>query len=297
MKLWFKKPADTPPEAPPPGAVDPAQDVSQRTIAIRLDAQPTDAQAAARAREHPSVRPTYRSDHKSLYKQLLAGLYDAVLVTDPKGYVIDSNARVQEFFQYDSSETWDMAVGELIPGVNAALIERIRQGLSGDRFVLLDARCVRKDRSTFAAEVAISSIDLMNEGDIVFAVRNVERRRGMIQKLRASHNALMQALSAEALCDREGRIRNANAALLALWEYEKEEDLTGKPIASLWPRDAAGQDQVGRVLAGAPWQGTLQATTRSGKTIPVQARLSPEREGREGVVGFSASFVACEPAG
>jgi PAS domain S-box-containing protein len=295
MKLWFKKPAEgvatkPPTEAPASGAE------SLRAVSITLDAQPA-TPPAGRVRESRAAPTSYRSDHKSLYKQLLAGLYDAVLVTDPKGYVIDANARVQEFFQYDSSETWDMAVGELIPGVNASLIERIRQGLSGDRFVLLDARCVRKDRSTFAAEVAISSIDLMNEGDFVFAVRNVDRRRGMIQKLRGSHNALMQALSADALCDQEGRVKTANPSLLALWGYGREEDLVGKPIISLWPQDAACQNVVARVMAGDKWQGTIQATARNGLAFQVKARFSPEREGREGVVGFSCSFIECAPSG
>jgi PAS domain S-box-containing protein len=299
MKLWFKKPAEGAEAKPTVANVEPS---AERTPAVEItldvpDAQPVPAPAVVRARETPSAAPGYRSDHKSLYKQLLAGLYDAVLITDPKGYVIEVNARVQEFFLYDGTETWDMAIGELIPGVNASLIERIRQGLSGDRFVLLDARCVRKDRTTFTAEVAISSIDLMNEGDFVFAVRNVERRRGMLQKLRGSHNALMQALSADALCDREGRVRVANPSLLALWGYGREEDLVGTPITALWPQDAANQGVVAKVMSGTKWQGTIQATARNGLRFQVKAQLSPEREGREGIVGLVCSFLECAPAG
>lgn len=293
MKLWFKKPAETA-ETKPSAVVNASGTEPAPAVEIKLEDQPLPA-PVDRTRVSRVTSTNYRSDHKSLYKQLLAGLYDAVLVTDPKGYVIDANMRVQEFFLYDGSETWDMAVGELIPGVNTALIERIRQGLSGERFVLLDARCVRKDRTTFAAEVAISSIDLMNEGDFVFAVRNVERRRSMLQKLRGSHNALMQALSADALCDREGHVKVANQMLLELWGYGREEDLVGKPIVSLWAQDPAGQDVVAKVLAGAKWQGTLKATARNGLAFQVKARFSPEREGRDGIAGFVCSFVESTP--
>lgn len=302
MKLWFKKPViEDAPKQPEPvniPASTPEEELPVLTtsepIADAKNVQ-TSAPASAPARVARPTQPAFRSDHKSLYKQLLGGLYDAVLVTDPKGYIIDANARVQEFFQYDSSETWDMAVGELIPGINTALIERIRQGLAGDRFVLLDARCVRKDRTTFAAEVAISSIDLMNTGDFVFSVRNVERRRNTLLKMRSSHNAMMHSLAANAACDKLGLVKLANPVLLALWGYGKEEDLVGKPLTSLWANDEHHQYVVEKALGGSLWEGLITATARNGESFKVKARLAPERDAREGVTGVACSFLECTP--
>ena len=32
-------------------------------------------------------------DHRSLFRQLLGGMYDAVIITDPNGHLIEQNAR------------------------------------------------------------------------------------------------------------------------------------------------------------------------------------------------------------
>ena len=62
-------------------------------------------QESAEAVQAPSATGAIlRSDHKSLYTQLLSGLYDAVLITDPNGYVIDTNPRVGSFFE---AEVWE----------------------------------------------------------------------------------------------------------------------------------------------------------------------------------------------
>ena len=184
--------------APVAGGVRPAVSVAA-PVAPAAHVAPLPAPA-------PAAAPAYRSDHKSLYKQLLRGLYDAVLVTDPKGHVIDCNGRVNDFFQFDKNEVWDMEIGKLIPGVNRPLIDRVRQGLADDRHVMIGARGIRKDGSSFPAEVAISAIDLLNEGDLVFCVRNVERRKQQTSLLRSLQNALSNDLSAVAVCDREARI-------------------------------------------------------------------------------------------
>ena len=56
-----------------------------------------------------------RQDHKSLYRQLMAGLYDAMLVTDPNGHVIELNPRAMEYFLYSQEDVWDKPVATLIP--------------------------------------------------------------------------------------------------------------------------------------------------------------------------------------
>jgi PAS domain S-box-containing protein len=231
----------------------------------------------------------YKSDHRSLYKQLLGGLYDAVLITDPKGHVIDINTRVTNFFNFTREETWDLPISTLIPGVNTALISRIRQGLSGERFVLIDGQCVRKDRSTFAAEIAISSIDLVNDGDLVFSIRNVERRSAQMQKLKSCQNLLNHVPTAAAACDSEARIKVANAALARLLGYARADELGDKPFTVVW-KEAGSTDAIKRVLAGELWKETVQVVKASGARIQLTLSLAPELNVRKKAIGFLAAF-------
>jgi len=238
-----------------------------------------------------SGKSGYRQDHKSLYKQLLAGLYDAVLITDPNGYVIDINPRVEEFFKYKATETWDIMVGELIDGVNSALLDRVRKGLCEGRFILVDAKCVRKDGTTFAGEVSISSIELVNGGDLVFAVRNVDRRKNTWQKLRSGQNAWMNALSAGVIGDAQGIICGVNLAALKLWGYASEEELIGKPIGKLWADGDAAAKAMASTQSGASWSGPLPASTRDGHTVQVHVSFDPGVGTRDGATGVVCSAL------
>lgn len=290
MKFLFKRPSSIPaPEPPKPAPAAP----SPVSITAMSGEEPAFlAPAAAVPADAFGKASAYRQDHKSLYKQLLRGLYDAVFVTDPKGHVIDSNGRVQDAFQFDRNEVWDMEIGNLIPGITPQLLERVRQGLSENRHVMIDARCIRKDGTTFPAEVAISSIDLINEGDIVFAVRSVERRKRQSQLLHSLQNALANDLSAVAVCDRAGHITYASQTLRTLWSCEKDEQLIGKPLASLWPRDPQATEPLQRAFAGERWLGMLKATALDGRSFGIGAAIDVDRsmESKE-IVGLVCSFV------
>ena len=104
-------------------------------------------------------------DHRSLFRQLLTGMYDAVLITDPSGHLLEINPRAKEFFQYETDEVIDRPVSLFIPGVTPAIVQRIRAGLDQARHMMLDANCLRKDQTTFAAEVTVI---------VTFSERNVD---------------------------------------------------------------------------------------------------------------------------
>ena len=291
MNFLFKRPTAIP-KTEPPKPAPAVQPLALPTVVPVAPPIAPIASAPAIPSDAASKAPAYRQDHKSLYKQLLRGLYDAVFVTDPKGHVIDSNGRVPDAFQFDKNEVWDMEISKLIPGITPPLLERVKRGLAENRHVLIDARCIRKDGTAFPAEVAISTIDLINDGDMVFSVRNVERRKRQSQLLRSLQNALGNDLSSVAVGDREGKITYASPMLRTLWGIEKDEQIMGKALVDLWPGDAQKDEPLKRALAGERWQGMLQATALDGHAFKVGAAINLDRgvEPQE-ITGFVCSFV------
>lgn len=156
-------------------------------------------------------------DRRSLFRQFLAGMYDAVVITDPNGHILEINPRTVEYFGRDLDEVLDRPVAVFIPGLKQEIVTRIRKGLEGDRHVVIDANGVDKEGRKVACEVAVSSIDLMNPGDLVFTIRNVERRRAYMNAFRAKANAFQVAQSALFGCEADGRIRECNDAFLELF--------------------------------------------------------------------------------
>lgn len=162
-------------------------------------------------------------DHRSLFRQFLAGAYDAILITDPNGHILQINPRAQEYFGYAEEELEDKIVGVLIPGVTAAIVQRLRKGLDESRHMMLDASCQAKDGSKFAAEVTVSVIDLVNPGDLVFTVRNTERRSGLIRMLRGKENAFALTQAALFVCGEDGAFQSVNPAFCEMFELTEEE--------------------------------------------------------------------------
>lgn len=230
--------------------------------------------------------PTMK-DHRSLFRQLLAGMYDAVLITDPNGHLLNLNARAKEFFRYDSDEILDSPIGRFIPGVTPAIVQRIRNGLDQARHMMLDANCLRRDGTVFPAEVTVSLIDLMNIGDLVFTVRSTERRRRQLEAFRTKENVCAIAQSALFACAPDGRFRWANMACLDMFGYESEDEIlklsfsdlmSDEPLPELFARALDGERSATRITAE-------EGDAAEKKDIEIQ--LAPDLHGKKtvGVVG------------
>ncbi len=224
-------------------------------------------------------------DHRSLFRQLLQGMYDAVVITDPSGHVLEVNPRAREYFQCDSDNVMDRPISVFIPGVTPPMIQRIRKGLDQARHMMLDAKCRAKDGSSFSAEVTVSVIDLLDPGDLVFTVRNTERRRRQIESFRTKENAFQTSLAALFACTPEGEFREVNAAFLDMFGYDSVEDAQKAAFA-----DVMGDDPLpelfAKALAGEPSRTRIRAESDEGPE-EIEISLAPDRQGKKirGVVG------------
>ena len=229
--------------------------------------------------------------HKSLFRQLLAGLYDAVLIADPNGHILEINPRAVEFFGYSGEEAADRPVEVFIPGVTPRMIERIREGLTAKRHVVLDANCPRRDGTSFSAEVSISEIELFEPGDLVFTVRNVERRRRQLDVYKSKENAFALSAAALFVCAPDGRFRQVNRAFCDMFGLEDEEAaghhffadfMSDEPLPALFECALEGEGAVARVKA--------ESEGGDGAAGELEVRLEPDMHGKRalGVVGSVA---------
>jgi len=220
----------------------------------------------------------------------MAGMYDALLVTDPNGHLIELNPRAVEYFLYQPEEVWDKPVAMLIPGVTAQMVERIRKGLSDSRHIMLDASCQRKDGTAFAAEVTISVIDLINVGDLVFTIRNIERRRKQWQALRSRANAFDNAQSACFVCDADRLFRTVNRAFMAMFDVVDEAAVLGRRFEEFLP-DEPLPSLFDRALSGEQLAFRIGADTDTNDVAEVEVQMAPDCHGKDKIVGVVGSIL------
>lgn len=140
------------------------------------------------------VRAKLGASEYTLYHELLRSIYDAVVITDWDGNIVDGNVRALEFFRYDAHELREKTLGDIVYGFDSAIFDKIRNNLDNDQFTLIEeAYCRRKDQSLFPAEIATNKLHLGDEKHICFFVRDITRRKQDEELLHETRDKLARA--------------------------------------------------------------------------------------------------------
>lgn len=160
---------------------------------------------AISAREVKSDGRAWRTQHlqrDTHFYKLLESVYDAVLITDMDGKILECNARAADFFIRPMGSLVGMEVVSLISGATESLIETLNANLRDRKFTLVEARCKRSDGSSFAAEIAVNKIHLDDSEQLCFFVRDITIRQeaqnalqNAIERLEAHDRARMEFVS------------------------------------------------------------------------------------------------------
>lgn len=225
------------------------------------------------------------------FEQLLQSIYDAALITDRQGRIIDSNVRSCEFFLYSRAEFQQLSILDTISGAESSLLDTLYDNLQNERFALLQAYCTRKDGTYFPAEIAVNILKL-EEMRLCFFVRDVTVRRQAEEMLRTEHNAIQNAGNGIVIANVDARIEYANPAVVTTWGFDNAEELLGKDIRTLLTDEEASEQMVRTVLSEhQTWSGELMARKKDASAFDVQISAACNRDSDGEVVGMVLSFA------
>jgi PAS domain S-box-containing protein len=215
----------------------------------------------------------------SLYKSLLAGLYDGVLIFDAKGYVIASNQRIMQFMGYDEEELWNMPCDKLISAVTPRVLAKITAYVEAGRFTVVNADCRRKDGTVFPAEIAISRIRFLQDGDFIFSIRNLDRREKARMRHELECDALRYSCSGIAVCTLEGLIEYVNPTFVRLLNVPGEQVVIRRSIGQFCVSPEAALDLVHITVTEGFWFGRLELRAQDGivRTFIATGGLCPAK--------------------
>ncbi|MCF7838550.1 MAG: PAS domain S-box protein [Candidatus Marinimicrobia bacterium] len=227
-----------------------------------------------------------QAQSESRYRELLRGIYDAVLITDLNGQVVDANPRASAFLGYAEEDLLQRSVLEFIAGSDATLLDSLRRNLESERFVLLQAYCQRQDQTYFPSEISINLLRAA-ETRMCFFIRDISVRREQEDLLRIGHNAIQNAVNGIAVCDLEGAIQHVNPAWIRLWGYPDAEALQGARIAGLFVGAQEVDDMLAAVYGPAGvWRGEIEALRPDGSTFPAQVSAASNRDSEGELIGM-----------
>jgi len=152
--------------------------------------------------------------------------------------------------------------------------------------VMINANGRNRDDRKFACEVTVSVIDLMNPGDLVFTIRNIEKRREIMTAYRSKVNAFAISASALFVCDSDGRLCETNEAFRSMFELADESAARAKTFADFMNDDPLPEN-FRKALAGEKTVTELVAEGDGEDRPKLEITLAPNVVGRKtvGVVG------------
>src|SRR4051812_48945987 len=107
------------------------------------------------------------------FLQLFQNIYDAALITDLTGEILMANIRANQFFLAEPGQLTNYNVLALICNANESLLPTILETLKENRFVLMQAFCMRIEGSFFPAEISVNRLSLGNRNHLSFFVRDI----------------------------------------------------------------------------------------------------------------------------
>ena len=225
------------------------------------------------------------------YQELLQRLYDAALITDLDGNVIDVNVRAVEFLRYHRERLCEMLVFDIICGADASLIETLIENLEDERFTLIQAYCTREDGTHFPSEIAVSKLEL--DGlYLCFFIRDITLRRQAEEMLRTEHNAIQNAGNGIAVADVGARLEYINPAAATMWGCGSQEEMLGANVRDLLMDTEATEEMLQVVLQESQtWIAEMAAIRRDGTQFVVQVSAACNRNSEGQVIGVIFSFV------
>ncbi len=225
------------------------------------------------------------------FRALLQSIYDASIITNLNGDIIRCNERAVQFFKYSEDQFAGIHFTTLISGADEALVDTICESLQNDRFILIQAFCVRADGTLFPAEVSANLIKISEIDYLCLFIRDVTLRKESEDRLRTGHAAIQNSGNGIAITDMEATLEYYNPAMVALLSAGEETPLHETNITSFLHDINIGDSIASSVTQGHVWSGELEMICMNDETIFVQASVAPNTNADGNVVGMVWSLL------
>lgn len=225
------------------------------------------------------------------FQQLFQSVYDGAVITDLTGKIVDANSRVMYFLQYPRTKLLTLRLTEIISGANTSTMSTLLAGIEKDRFILIQAYCIRNDNTLFPCEIAVNSLHVRGKQYLCCFIRDISWRRQAEEMLRTVHTAIQNSATGIAIADLNAQIEYINLAGARLWGRSRMESLLNVNLRDLIKDHESVHAMILAVKRGENWSSKLDLTSDTAPTIHVQMAVAPNRDTEDNLIGMVISFL------
>ena len=297
MIFRFRKEAmQHPPKQPVPGA-------NALGTTMRIEINPEALRESKNPKAKKGSQPIVRDPKPSVtvsplggihFQQLLQNIYDAVFVTERTGEVIVANIRANQFFLATPGQLQHYSIVGLIRGADDSLLPTILQTLQDNRFVFIQAYCMRLDGTLFPSEISVNQITLGGKDYLSFFVRDVTLRRQQEERLRTGYTAIQNASSGIAIAGLDATIEYCNPAFRTYFGLEEDSGESSNFRQFLCEPDLA-DPVISAIWQGQTWTGDLELKDSKGIVFYGHTAVTPSLDEDGELTGMVFSVLDITP--
>ncbi|MCK5529441.1 MAG: PAS domain-containing protein [Kiritimatiellae bacterium] len=230
-------------------------------------------------------------DGSARYDELFQSVYDAAVVTDLNGVIVDANVRAVEFLLYERTDLCGLNICDIISGADTSLIGTLIDNLDEKRFTVIQAYCLRKDESLFPGEIAVNKLRL-GTMHLCFFIRDVTVRKHAEEMLVTEHNAIQNAINGIAITNINLQLEYSNPAMASMWGYENADVFLDQDARGLFDDYDSVSEQFNTVIEdGVNWVQDMKAKKHDGTIFDVQVSAACNRNSDGDIVGVVFSVL------
>ena len=259
---------------------------------MRLDILPDAVSAGLAPARAPgaTARVGFHLTEQEL-QSLFQNGYDATLITDVAGSILQGNHRAHEFLCANGRSLAGLNVTSLISGAEPSLVGKLVQALETERYVRIHAWCNSGDGTFFPTEIAVYRSQAGNSRHLCFFIRDITWRKEAEDRLQMVDTAMRTARAGIAMVDTEGVVTYANPAMTALCGIPAGQNLAGRRLAEFFEQPELMEAINGDVTAGNTWGGQINLVHSSGQVIAADCDAAPTLDSDGDCVGAVLSFA------
>jgi len=230
------------------------------------------------------------------YRTMLEFFPQIIVLIDVQGTLLDVNERINDWLEYKPNEV----IGKNL--FTLPLFTKETQTIMKNKF---SKRTLAPSVSPCEMEILtkhgrkriglIHATPLKNNHKKIIAylivISDITEKKEMEETMRIKDSAIASSINAVAFTDLEGNTTYVNKSFLRMWDYQSENDVTGKPIAQFLDMKEKYAEVIEALRSKGEWVGELTAVKKNHSTFQVQFSANMIKDELNKHICIMGSFV------
>ena len=255
--------------------------INERFVRIRIAMDITDRKRAE------DVLHRSREQFQALSK----ASFEAIFLSE-KGICTDQNQTAEKLFGYSLNEAMGKPAAEWIA---PEFRKKVQRNMLAGHEEPYEVKALRKDGSTFSAEIRGKLIRYQGKDVRVTSLRDITKRKEAEETMLFNENIIKSSSSMIATCDLEGKMIFGNPSFMKAWGFDNVAEFLEKPYWDFWQVTGRTAEIYETIEKEGVWSEEVKGIRRDGSLFDVHVTANTVFNSKGEPIALSSTSIDISP--